>query len=115
MEIKVEENINTCVNSNIPNDIDYSLDSIDFTEKMDEVDEIKLKLDYKFIEKYGIIKLYFVKFQLKRYIKKQEKYSKLLQKYEMLYRSLSLAVISGFDSTKKHIKYLKELSKKNRG
>ena len=68
--------------------------------------------DEKFLKKHGKLKLYFVKFQLGRYLKKQEKHSKLLQKYELCHKSLSLAIAAGFASVKKHHEYLKELSQK---
>lgn len=68
--------------------------------------------DYKFIKKYGAIKLYLVKFKLVRYIKKQEKYDKLLRKYNTLHNSLSLAIASGFPDIKKHQEYLKNLAKR---
>ena len=71
--------------------------------------------DEKFLKKHGKLKLYFVKFQLGRYLKKQEKYSRLLLKYELSHKSLSLAVAAGFSNIKNHHNYLKELSQKIEG
>ena len=96
-------------------------------EEIDKIFEQRLKeieaknkwakdemLDYeeKFVKKYGAFKLYLVKLKLKRYITLQEKYEKLLRKYEILHKSLSLAVTSGFSSIKNHQEYLKNITEK---
>jgi hypothetical protein len=81
-------------------------------KKMKKVGKVKLESDYRFIKRYGQIKLYLIKYKLARYIKKQKKYSKLLIKYETFHKNLSLAIAAGFSNIGKHQKHLKTLTEK---